>query len=112
MCNKPYVFIDSVKQQYPDPVCLLKVVVNMMGFLIKTNKEPHLLDDFDRLLESYLLHVKELMKTYQKLYKNHENQKKNLELLKSKLEECNTRMAEDFERNSIAVRESKEEDSS
>merc|ERR1719483_1066764 len=35
--GKPYIYIDCMKEQYPDAQCLMKVVVHMMTYLIKNS---------------------------------------------------------------------------
>eukprot|EP00092_Neocalanus_flemingeri_P021233 GFUD01023007.1.p1 GENE.GFUD01023007.1~~GFUD01023007.1.p1 ORF type:complete len:381 (-),score=98.08 GFUD01023007.1:14-1156(-) len=83
--GKPYIYIDSMKLQYPDPECLMKVVVHMMTYLIK-NCDQLEVESFGSKIENYQQNMIVLMKTYQKLYKNHEAQKRNLEFLKSSLD--------------------------
>jgi len=83
--GKPYIYIDSLKLQYPDPECLMKVVVHMMTFLIK-NSDDLEIESFSLKLETYLEHMRLLMKNYQMLYKNNENQRKGIESMKSSLD--------------------------
>jgi len=92
--GKPYIFIDSLKVQYPDPDCLLKVVVNMMTFLVKNSDEMEI-ESYSLKLETYLEHMRHLMKNYQMLYRNNENQRKGIESLKSSLSNLNNVFLED-----------------
>lgn len=95
--SKPYLYVDSLRTQYPDPECILKVVVQMMVFLIRCQEDGNE-EGFHVKLENYLQTVKILQQTYQKLYKNHEAERKNLEhmkatidvLLKTLLKDINT----------------------
>ena len=95
MSGKPYLYIDNMNQQYPDPECLLKVVVHMMTYLIK-NSEHVGMDSFGLKIENYLRSMKGLMLAYQRLYKNQEVQRKNLDQMKSSLESLNTLFLEDL----------------
>ena len=93
--GKPYLYIDSMKQQYPDPECLMKVVVHMMTYLIK-NSDQMEVENFGLKIENYQRSMKSLMQAYQRLYKNQDTQKKNLELLKSSLDSLNSLFLDDL----------------
>ena len=86
--GKPYLYIDNMKQQYPDPECLMKVVVNMMTYLIK-NCDHMEVESFGLKIENYQRSMKPLMQAYQRLCRNQETQKKNLDSLKDNLESLN-----------------------
>ena len=86
--GKPYLYIDNMKQQYPDPECLMKVVVNMMTYLIK-NSDHMEVESFGLKIENYQRSMKPLMQVYQRLCRNQETQKKNLDSLKDNLESLN-----------------------
>ena len=93
--GKPYLYIDCMKQQYPDPECLMKVVVHMMTYLIK-NSDQMEVENFGLKIENYQRSMKSLMQAYQRLYKNQDTQKKNLELLKSSLDSLNSLFLDDL----------------
>jgi len=93
--GKPFLFIDCMNQQYPDPECLMKVVVHMMTYLIK-NSDQMEVENFGMKIENYQRNMKVLMQAYQRLYKNQETQRKNLEQLKSSLDSLNYLFLEDL----------------
>jgi len=95
MSGKPFLYIDNMNQQYPDPECLMKVVVHMMTYLIK-NTDHVGMESFELKIENYQRSMKVLMIAYQKLYKNQEVQRKNLDQLKSSLESLNSLFLEDL----------------
>ena len=83
--GKPYLFLDSLKQ-FPDPVCLLHVVVTMMEFMMKFSE--NLQDTSTRMkLESYVKQTEKLMKIYKDLLRDHTKQRKNIDCLKTEIEE-------------------------
>ena len=78
-------FIDNLKQ-FPDPVCLLHVVVTTMIFMVKYS--GNLQDANLRLqLDTYAKQTERLMKVYRELLYNHKKQTKNIESLKSEIED-------------------------
>ena len=83
--GKPFMFIDNLKQ-FPDPVCLLHVVVTMMIFMVKYSGS--LQDTNLRLqLDTYAKQTERLMKVYKELMYNHKKQAKNIESLRSEIED-------------------------
>jgi len=102
--GKPYLYIDNMKQQYPDAECLMKVVVNMMTYLIK-NSDHMEVESFGLKIENYQRSMKPLMQAYQRLCRNQETQKKNLDSLKDNLESlnnlflCDLKEATELEKN-------------
>jgi len=93
--GKPYLYIDSLRLQYPDLEDLvMKVVVNLMTYLYK-NCEQMEVKSYSLKVEIYLQQLKSSMEIYQKLYKNHETQRKNLDSLKLSLSNLNKILLDD-----------------
>ena len=83
--GKPYVFIDNLKQ-FPDPVCLLHVVMTMMIFMIRFSES--LQNSNMRLqLDNYNNQTKKLLKIYKDLLRSHTIQKKSLDSLREEIVE-------------------------
>ena len=92
--GKPYVYIDNLKQ-FPDPVCLLHVVMTMMIFMIRFSAS--LQDSNMRLqLDNYNNQTRKLLKIYKDLLRSHTNQKKTLDSLKDEIVELGNIFAGKF----------------
>jgi len=96
--SKPYFFVDGLKTQYPDPVCLLKVAVQMMTCMMELGgtkgQGP---DSFHIKIQSNLSTVRLLYGQYQKLYKGNESERRNLEQLKGQLDTLHQKLLKDQE---------------
>jgi len=97
--SKPYFYVDGLKTQYPDPVCLLKVVVQMMTCLMDMGESngQNKTDSFHIKIQSYLSTVRLLSGLYQKLYKGNESERRHLEQLKGHLDTLHLKMLRDQE---------------
>jgi len=95
--SKPFFYVDGLKTQYPDPVCLLKVVVQMMTCLMEMTDSKGEKDNFPIKIQSYLSTVRLLSGLYQKLYKGNESERKTLEQLKDSLDTLHLKMLRDQE---------------
>lgn len=96
--SKPFFYVDCLKTQYPDPVSLLKVSVQMMTFLMEIDDKRGETDNsFHIKIQSYLSTVRLLSGLYQKLYKSNESERKTLEQLKGSLDILNQNMLRDHE---------------
>jgi len=96
--SKPYFYVDGVKTQYPDPVCLLKVSVQMMTCLMELGENKgERADSFHIKIQSYLSTVRLLSGLYQKLYKGNESERRQLEQLKGHLDTLHLKMLRDQE---------------
>merc|ERR1712059_43996 len=80
--SKPYLYVDSLRNQYTDPDCVLKIVVQMMVSLITRGQEDGQRKGFHVNVENYEHKIKVINQIYHKLYKNHEADRKNLEEMK------------------------------
>jgi len=94
--SKPYFYVDGLKTQYPDPVCLLKVAVQMMTCLMEMGENKgEEADSFHIKIQSYLSTVRVLSGFYQKLYKGNESQRRHLEQWKGQLDTLYLNMLRD-----------------
>jgi len=81
--GKPYIFIDSMKEQFPDAQCLMKVVVHVMTYLIKNSNKIKDEESYNMKLENYQSQTKDLIKTINTLERT---QTKHLSKLKDGLD--------------------------
>ena len=81
--GKPYVYVDHLKH-YPDPACLLQVIVNMMVFMIKYTDNMRD-DNIVHKLDAYKKQSDKLLKIYKDLLRQHGNQKKTLDLFRDEI---------------------------
>ena len=83
--GKPFVFVDNLRS-YPDPACLLHVVITMMSFMIKHSKSN---DNsiFITRLDCYKKQSDRLLKVYKDLLRHHSNQKKSLDAFQEEIRE-------------------------
>ena len=95
--SRPCLYVDCLRTQYPDPVCLLRVVVHMMAFLMDMGQKEGQREGFHIKVKSYLQTVKILSTTYQKLYKSNEGERRALEQMKSSLDTLQRSMVRDQE---------------
>ena len=93
--SRPCVYVDCLRTQYPDPVCLLRVVVHMLAFLIDIGQKEGQREGFHVKVQGYLQTVKILSTTYQKLYKSNEVERRALEQMRSSLDTLQRSMARD-----------------
>ena len=81
--GKPYVYVDHLKH-YPDPVCLLQVIVNMMVFMTKYTDNMRD-DNIIHRLDTYKKQSDKLLKIYKDMLRQHGNQKKSLDLFRDEI---------------------------
>jgi len=87
--GKPYLFVDSMRDQFPDPSCLMKVVVHLMTYLIKNSEKLQDDKSFLLKLEEYQRCAGSILKTHRKLHLNNVTQSKNLTDLKLGIDDLN-----------------------
>ena len=80
---KPYVYVDNLKH-YPDPACLLQVIVNMMVFMIKYTDNMRD-DNIINKLDIYKKQSDKFLKIYKDMHRQHGNQKKSLDLFRDEI---------------------------
>ena len=93
--GKPYLFVDSMRDQFPDPSCLMKVVVHLMTYLIKNSEKLQDDKSFLLKLEEYQRCAGSIVKTHRKLHLNNVTQSKNLTDLKLGIDELNKALLSD-----------------
>lgn len=81
--GKPYVYVDNLKH-YPDPACLLQVIVNMMVFMIKYTDNMRD-DNIINKLDIYKKQSDKFLKIYKDMLRQHGNQKKSLDLFRDEI---------------------------
>jgi hypothetical protein len=81
--SKPCLYVDSLRTQYPDPVCLLRVVVQMVEFLLEVGGGRNGDAGLHVRLEGYLHTVRSLGLATQKLARSNETERRALEQLRS-----------------------------
>jgi len=105
--GKPYVYVDNLRQ-YPDPVCLLHVVITMMTFMMKyiESNQDH---GMQFQLEAYSKQSDKMLKLYKELFKAHNSQKKSLDSLKDEIINMKTLLTTDVSKYSEKYSEKIEE---